>query len=516
MVIANYIKAIFEVDIPKSAKTLAKFVSKDPCRPEIIGYVAMRPGQGYMAATDERFLRVINIKPQGNFPKDITVYINPAHVAKIAGKKAVITAAEAGETHCTRIDCEGETFFTENTSFLFFPDVLRAIPRSGCARSIELTPEGLDGLKKFLKINSECSSIAVKATAGSDVLIVCTQVDTRDYNRSHITLKLAAPSEGFVTMGFNPKRLATALTGSNGKLEIYDYPRPTKIYGEADETILMPTEDDSETTEYLYRITRLRLAPSAFTVDAAKVIATLQKAARRYWDYVVRCYTHNGKCDLTPGNYSAAEVAKGKPGGGNMVFPSEGYEEPLTITRGNISLSVEYRNIFAVLSQWEKLSRNKAVFSVSDVKKVNTSDMQNNKLTQQPATPSEAPQISTENAERLNESEEDRNAVESPETSQTVECTSEPPKEPQRARMEPRRAVWAFRTTQPRTCKEFLMVGYAPRYASAHHIRGTTKMVFTPSGYAPPIRGSCGLRRLRRAQPPNSTKTYQISSFKPP
>lgn len=85
----------------------------------------------------------------------------------------------------------------------------------------------------------------------------------------------------------------------------------------------------------------------------------------------------------------------------------------------------------------------------------------------------------------------------SPETPKAVECTTDAPKPRETARKEPKRVIRNFRTTQPRTCKNFLIVQSVPRLAkrsTAHHIADVSKMVYSaimPSGYVPPIRGDC-------------------------
>lgn len=108
----------------------------------------------------------------------------------------------------------------------------------------------------------------------------------------------------------------------------------------------------------------------------------------------------------------------------------------------------------------------------------------------------------------------------SPETPQTVECTAEPQKEPQKPRMEPKQVIRNFRTTRniPRHM-QFVprnRIMFHAQCSTAHHIVGIRKMIIRPPGYSPPIRGDCKIRCSGRAKPPDLTKTYQISNFKPP
>ena len=54
-------------------------------------------------------------------------------------------------------------------------------------------------------------------------------------------------------------------------------------------------------------------------------------------------------------------------------------------------------------------------------------------------------------------------------------------------------AVGRRRVAGPRNCKNPLVVAGVPRCSTAHHSRRAGKMVATPPGYAPPIRGDCKL-----------------------
>lgn len=84
----------------------------------------------------------------------------------------------------------------------------------------------------------------------------------------------------------------------------------------------------------------------------------------------------------------------------------------------------------------------------------------------------------------------------SPETPQTVECTADVSKPRETARKEPKRVIRNFRTTPPRTCKNFLIVQSVPRCPTAYHFADVGKMVYTPLDCSPPdrtppIRGDC-------------------------
>lgn len=107
----------------------------------------------------------------------------------------------------------------------------------------------------------------------------------------------------------------------------------------------------------------------------------------------------------------------------------------------------------------------------------------------------------------------------SPEAPQTVERTADTPKPRETAR-KPRNRN--FRFSQPRTCKNFLIIQSVPRLAkcsTAHHIAGVSKMVYSaiaPPGYAPPIRGDCKLSISTRAKPPNRARSDITTNYKPP
>lgn len=140
------------------------------------------------------------------------------------------------------------------------------------------------------------------------------------------------------------------------------------------------------------------------------------------------------------------------------------------------------------------------------------------------ATATETPQIPTETEEAGNVSAvevkaaetakysnrigADENASQSPETPQAAECIADTPKPRETARKEPKRVIRNFRTTPPRTCKNFLIAQSVPRECSTIRI--------APPGYAPPIRGDCKLSISTRAKPPNRARSDRISNYKPP
>lgn len=93
--------------------------------------------------------------------------------------------------------------------------------------------------------------------------------------------------------------------------------------------------------------------------------------------------------------------------------------------------------------------------------------------------------------------------LQSPEISETSNYTKEPDKRATEPRNEPKQAIRIFRTTEPRTCKKFLIVANVPRCSTAYHFVDVRKMVYVPQGCSPPdrhppIRGDCEAFRLTK------------------
>ena len=89
-----------------------------------------------------------------------------------------------------------------------------------------------------------------------------------------------------------------------------------------------------------------------------------------------------------------------------------------------------------------------------------------------------------------------KQAAETPEIPQASNYTAEPEKRDTEPQNEPKQVVWIFRTTEPGTCKNFLIVANVPRCSTAYHFVDVRKMVYTPPGCSPPdrhppIRGDC-------------------------
>lgn len=373
MEVIESISAKFAVNISKSAKHFAKFTGKDSFRPQF-SYVAMQPGKGIMAVTNGNILQVVNIHPQGEYPEDITIFVDPKHISKIAGRDVTmkVTEVSAGERQITEIMCGGSTYTTE-AGKIRFPDVMRVVPKEDSVHVIEFTTDSLAGLWNFCKITDLNRNMVLCFSEGSTSATVYTEEmdHTFSFSCSVLRLKLARPSEITSTIYFNPELLATVLNGCNGKLGIIDSSRAVKIYGEADETIIMPKMPDGwALREGLRSFAGTSPSDSTFTEDSAAVIEELQTAAQRYWGCIVMLHTKEGKCSLISGNYRAADVDKYRPGKHMDRIYVPGHEEPLTIEVGNIRMEVPYREIFSVLTKWEKIGKAKSIFKVGQVEEV--------------------------------------------------------------------------------------------------------------------------------------------------
>lgn len=85
--------AEFTVTIPKTAKTLAKFVAKDNLRP-LLQYVVIMPGKGIATATDAHILQTVAIDARGEFAPDTIAYIDAKTFAKLAGHEITVSLTE--------------------------------------------------------------------------------------------------------------------------------------------------------------------------------------------------------------------------------------------------------------------------------------------------------------------------------------------------------------------------------------------------------------------------------------
>ncbi len=99
----------------------------------------------------------------------------------------------------------------------------------------------------------------------------------------------------------------------------------------------------------------------------------------------------------------------------------------------------------------------------------------------------------------------------SPRIPETANHAAGPKKRATGPRNKPKQVVWNLRTTEPRTCKNSLIVANIPRhtavvpqYSTVYHFADVREMAHTPPGYSPPIRGDC-----------ITSINHQIADFKP-
>lgn len=102
------------------------------------------------------------------------------------------------------------------------------------------------------------------------------------------------------------------------------------------------------------------------------VLAELQEYAQLYFSAIVGLHTVDGRCGLKPGKYTAKELAdSNKAACGLYVLPQDPiFDEQITITAGTFNCEFPYRRIFAILAQWEAMSKagkQKAVFEIGEV-----------------------------------------------------------------------------------------------------------------------------------------------------
>lgn len=91
------------------------------------------------------------------------------------------------------------------------------------------------------------------------------------------------------------------------------------------------------------------------------VLKQLQEYARRYFAAIVELNTVNGKCNLAPGKYSAKQLIDNSHKsvfGHCFALPEdEVYNENIAVQSGTFRASFPYRRIFAILADWEAMSK---------------------------------------------------------------------------------------------------------------------------------------------------------------
>ena len=114
------------------------------------------------------------------------------------------------------------------------------------------------------------------------------------------------------------------------------------------------------------------------------VLAELQEYAQLYFSAIVECNTKDGKCAIKPGKYSAKELADSNKAACGLYVPPQDqmFDEQITITAGTFNCEFPCRRIFAILAQWEAMSKagkQKAVFEIGEVEEKSAKVLLNEK-----------------------------------------------------------------------------------------------------------------------------------------
>lgn len=362
--------AQFTVSVPKTAKTLAKFVSTDVIRPVLCG-VMIDPAAGVMVASDMARLQVYNIECCGDWQNGTQCYITAKVMRAIAGKTATVTMY--GQNG--KIECDGEKYACDYVGR--FPDWRRVIPAKEKRRAIRLTAESLAALRTICKLHKTDNYITLSAVEGENFMYACGEVKDCEDNRAAYILELSAPAELTSMVNFAPGKLVDCIEGCSGVITFRhenSEHTPVMIEGDAETTVLMPMCVNGKDSDFV-RETREKIVASGttFAEDISEVIKQFQKAASGLWQSILKFHTRDGKTHLTPGNYSATDIKdRNKAKCGFFVFPDYAdYAFALEVKAGNIRLTVDYSNLFATLAAWESATRSKkSVFAVGNVEEV--------------------------------------------------------------------------------------------------------------------------------------------------
>ena len=213
IIMEKKITALFEVDVPKSAKTLAKFVSKDKLRPVLCG-VMIDPAASAMVATDTKKLQAYNVECVGEWSRNTQCYITAKVMRAIAGKTATVTMyGDVGE-----IECNGEVYPCDNVGK--YPEWQRVIPDTAKHGKITFDKAGLKEFRKFVKSHIKSKYISIDIEGGASVAIV----KAWDYNEygddtefaERVEIALAELSQHEIFMHYLPISLYDCTDGCNG------------------------------------------------------------------------------------------------------------------------------------------------------------------------------------------------------------------------------------------------------------------------------------------------------------
>ena len=104
-----------------------------------------------------------------------------------------------------------------------------------------------------------------------------------------------------------------------------------------------------------------------------EVLKQLQEYAQKYFAAIIEANTCNGECNLRPGKYSAKDLNnrshKG-PLGCYSIPQGDEYSDFITVSAGAFKCRFLYRDIFAILTNWEtmyKVGKLKTVFEIGTV-----------------------------------------------------------------------------------------------------------------------------------------------------
>lgn len=159
-----------KVFIPKSAKSLAKFVRKDKLRP-VMTYVLLNAVRGFIAASDCHVLRKIDVSVEGNTEGMGNVLIDPKHIAKVAGKTINVQVDVCNEVQRVTLSCDGTDYVTEYLD-MRYPNVLSVIPVRDGYTEITLSKEAMDALKDFCKLNGNFNAMFFRVD-GTKTYVYC-------------------------------------------------------------------------------------------------------------------------------------------------------------------------------------------------------------------------------------------------------------------------------------------------------------------------------------------------------
>ena len=326
--------------IPKCAKSLAKFVAKDQIRPTM-NYVLLDAVRGFIAASDCRVLRKIDVSVEGNTEGMGNILIDPKHISKVAGKTVNVHVDECNGVQRVTLSCDGTDYITEYRD-MRYPNVLSVIPVRDGYNNITLSKEGMDALKDFCKLNGNFSAMFF-CVDGNKLYIYCK--DERLGRISSVCLDLDGNTGVNGTFAIDPGKLATCLDGSNGVISIRDVSRPFLFGGAADVTMIMPMYPNGADVSCEHHAQSF----GTFAEDMQGIVSQLRELAMEAWDYILN--THE---KLVPGTYDAKELTKKEPECGMIYYHDS---DIITVECGCIKVQCMRGYIFALLAQYEKVAK---------------------------------------------------------------------------------------------------------------------------------------------------------------